>query len=365
VEQAAAETKAAGVWANPSLSYDREEVFLSGRGTPENYVRVELPLEISGRRGLRVKGAELGVQAARASSEHARVALLLEAADTYWTASGVRELAAMLRHERETLGRVVESVRSRARAGDTSGYDLERLELELGTFDSLVAETERQREGLQRRLALLAGRPGERLEVSAALSLPQTPGARERLVEQALAARADHQAARLRVAQAERELAAARRGWVPTLVLAGGAKSATFGTETAWGYLAGLALSLPVLDHGQGEASRARARLALAQAQLWAIEAQVTSDVGIAHAAFTRVLGQAERFASSQLPRLDRLLRRAEISYQEGERPVFELLDAYRTARDIRQRDVELRQKTRLAENDLARALGRLPGEAP
>jgi outer membrane protein TolC len=52
------------------------------------------------------------------------------------------------------------------------------------------------------------------------------------------------------------------------------------------------------------------------------------------------------------------------VSYQEGERPVFELLDAYRTARGARLRLLELRQRARLAEIDLSRATGQAIGGA-
>ena len=83
-----------------------------------------------------------------------------------------------------------------------------------------------------------------------------------------------------------------------------------------------------------------------------------------AHGALTRARAQAERFERTQVPRLDRLVRRAQLAYREGERPVFELLDAFRTARGVRLRLVELRHNARLAELDLARAVGQSPGGA-
>ncbi|MHB8873245.1 MAG: TolC family protein [Myxococcaceae bacterium] len=179
---------------------------------------------------------------------------------------------------------------------------------------------------------------------------------------QALAARDDYTAARLRVAQAEREVEAGGRGWVPNLVLAGGAKSAELAEDqTAWGYVAGLSLSLPVFDHGQGEAAKARAHLRQGQAEQRLIEAQVTTGVANAHGALTRSLSQAESFERTQVPRLERVVRRAQLSFQEGERPVFELLDALRTARGVRLRSLELRREARRSELELWRALGRRP----
>jgi cobalt-zinc-cadmium efflux system outer membrane protein len=362
VEKAAASVHVAGLSANPALSYDREEVFAGGRGQPENYLRLELPLEISGRRGLRVKGAKLGLDATRAASARGRAELLFDALDIYWSGARGRQNFELLRQERKGLGQLVEAVRSRTTAGDTSGYDLDRLELEVESLEDLIADAERELEVWQGRLGLLIGAPGSRFQPSDALILPGQPPTLKGLLEEALAARGDYKAARLRVAQAERELTAAGRGWVPGLMLAGGLKSSTVAEgQTAWGYLAGLSLTLPVFDHGQGETARARARLRQAQAEQRLIEAQVTTAVMTAHSALTRVLAQAQRFERTQVPRLDRLVRRAQVSYREGERPVFELLDAFRTARGVRLRGPELKHKARRIELELRRALGRRP----
>lgn len=362
-DEAAAGVTAAGVWANPSLSYSREVVFASGRGLPENYVVFELPLELSGRRGLRVEGAQLGVEAAQATSTRDRSGLLSESLRIYWSAAQARQALGALRQEREALGTLVEAVRSRTSAGDVSGYDLDRLEVEVETLDDLVADAERELEAWRRRIALLVGAPAARFDAGDPLVLPRKPPAEAGLVLQALAARADYKAARFRVAQAERELSAGRRGWVPSLLLAGGSKSSSVSTgEPAWGYVAGLSLSLPVFDHGQGETARARARLRQAEAEQRLIEAQVTTEVMTAHGALAQSRAQAERFERTQVPRLDRLVRRAEASYREGEHPVFELLDAYRTARGVRLRLIELKQRARLAEMDLARATGQTLG---
>jgi cobalt-zinc-cadmium efflux system outer membrane protein len=148
---------------------------------------------------------------------------------------------------------------------------------------------------------------------------------------------------------------------VPGVVLSGGAKSSTVDDQNAWGYIAGVAVSVPVLDHGQGDAAKAHARLRQAQAEERLIEAQVRSEVTTAHVALVRTLAQDERFDQTQLPRLDRLVRRAQVSYREGERPVFELLDAFRTARAVRLRSLELKRIARRSQLDLWRALGRQP----
>ena len=365
VEQARAEVVAASVWSNPALSYDREEIFVGGQGQPENFLRLELPLQLSGRRGLRVEGAELGTQAARSTARRDKAGLLFDALALYWGAAATKQTVELLGQEREALTGLTQSVRARAKAGDTSGYELDRLEVELELLEDSLANAQQEHGRWQRRLGLLLGAPGTAFDARAPGALPPSRPSPKTALAQVLEKRADYQAARMRVSQAERELAAARRGWVPDVVVTAGMRNAIISRAESWGYVAGVSLSLPVFDHGQGEAAQAQARLTRAAASVKLLEQEVASELLTAQESFARTLAQAERFQQTQLPRLERLVRRAAVSFQEGERPVFELLDAYRTARAIRLRQVELDRQVRLADLELSRALGLTPGENP
>lgn len=366
----AAETAAvtaAGLWANPSLAYDREEIFSGNQSFPENYTRLELPLEISGRRGLRVEGAEYGARAARQTAVRAKKDILLDALGVYLRAASARLKLDALMQERPALSRLVGAIKSRTAAGEASGYDLDRLGVEADTLDDLIQDAEREIAAYRRALGLLTATPGSRFEASDALTLPAIPSdaANDTLLE----VRPDYKAAGLRVAQAEKELAAAGRGWVPALNLSGGSKSAIVERDTqrdtGWGYVAGITFSLPFLDFGQADAERARARLLAARAEQRLIEQQVLVQVTTSSDSLVRAVTQARRFEDTQVPRLDRIVKRAETSYREGERPIFELLDAYRTARGIILHTTELRLQARLTELELWRARGLGPGGNP
>jgi len=358
-----ASVTAAGLWANPSLAFGREDVYTGGRSFPENVLRLELPLEISGRRGLRVEGAELGALATSQSAQRTKQGIVLDALGVYLRAASARLKVAALLQERAALGRLLEALKSRTAAGDASGYDLDRLAIEADGLDDLIGEAERERMAFGRSLGVLTGSPESQLEAGDPLDLPTPVGDAEG--GDLLAGRPDFKAAGLRVAQTEKEAAAASRAWVPSLTLSGGAKSAVLERDTWWGYVAGLALSLPFLDYGQADAERARARLRVARAGQRLVEQLVLVQVHTSRENLARIVKQAQRFESNQVPRLDRLVKRAEVSYQEGERPVFELLDAYRTARGIRLRAVELRLQARLAEVELWRSRGFGPGGNP
>lgn len=358
---------AARVLPNPSIAFDREEVFPSSGRVAENTLRLSWPVDVSGRRALRADAAEAGVQAVRTEATAERFGLTLEALGAYYDAAFARLRVETLEKGRSTLSGLVEIVQKRAKAGEASGYDQKRLELERSANDDLLATAEGELSAARRRLGTLVGDASGVYDAADPLGLPILPGARETASASALSGRADYKAALLRITQAERELSAARRAWVPALVLTGGLKTTDVASgDTAYGYVAGIAVSLPLFDSGQAERERALAGKRLALAERRVLEQRVPAHARAAHEQLERKLAQARRFASAQLEKVDELVRVAEVSYREGERPsIFELLDAYRTARDVRLRDLELRRGAKAAELELWRALGRRPEVMP
>jgi outer membrane protein TolC len=126
-----------------------------------------------------------------------------------------------------------------------------------------------------------------------------------------------------------------------------------------------VSLSLPFFDRGQADAARARARLKVARANERIIAERITSEVVMAKDNLRRVVAHSSLFERTHVSRLNRFVRRVETTYREGERPIFELLDAYRTARATRLRALSLRLAARLAEIELWRAHGLGPGGTP
>ena len=363
VDAAAALVSAAGRWQNPTIAYDREEVFEAGQGLAENLIRIELPIQLSGRRSLLVDSAEKGVSAARADAKVKRLALLAGAMHAYLQAAALREQVSILKQSRDALVKLRDSVRSRAMAGDASGYDLTRIEVDFFSLDALITDAERELTKSQLALGMLAGSPGTRLDATDDLSIRSLTAISPAQTDTQHAVAIE--AARARVSQHSLALDAAGRAWVPSLTLTGGAKTAPSSGDTVWGYVAGVALTLPIFDFGQADKQMSEAALRRARANLLVTEHQTETRVAMAQETFNQSLEQATTFERDQMQRLEQLLRRAEVSYKEGERPVFELLDAHRTHREVRLRNVQLKLQARLEHVELLELLGQDPGGNP
>lgn len=353
IDRARAEVTRAGLWANPSFSITREDV----AGSPENVLSLELPLEISGRRGRSVDAAESKTRAAEAGVARETLLLELDALAIYYAVAAARARVTVLATMHAAIDHRVAELRKRTDQGDASGYELGRLEIELAAHQDLLARESQQHHSLQRTLSMIAGEPTLLFEPSDSLS-STTPPSLSAMMSEALERRADYRAAQLRKQSAEQAWSAAKRGWIPSLTFSGGMKAVEVEQQTKLGYVAGLGLSLPLFDHGQADGQLAAAELREANAELRRLELEIPAELSRVHRTLVFTIEQARRFEQELLPKLDALVRRAESNYREGERPVFELLDAYRTAREHHLRQIDLWLAAKYAELELRRASG-------
>ncbi len=248
IEAARAEVAEARVRPNPSVSIEREEPFVDGTGRPTNYLRLSVPLDLSGRRGRRIDAAETTIRAATGDAAHSTHELLVEALRMFDDCARARLRVQILTAARAELVRAVDIARARGKAGDASGYEVQRFELELAAHDDDVTSAHLDLRRARTQLAALVGRTGE-LDADSTLALPSSVPTAESLLAKAQD-RGDLRGARLRGDAARQRSRAAGRGWVPVPTLMAGAMTSDLGDQTATGYVAGLSLTIPIFDHG-------------------------------------------------------------------------------------------------------------------
>jgi cobalt-zinc-cadmium efflux system outer membrane protein len=270
--------------------------------------------------------------------------------------------------ERAT-GRLAEAARileSRHVQGETSGYERVRVELEAEVARSELRVARAEAQTQRAELALLLGLSFRTLELrgsfatdprapTTAAGVPVSPPAGRRPQS-----RPERRSVRLTRSAARQAIAAgdsAASAWIPNVSLSGGLRIRQT-DETQYGYVAGVAVSLPLFAHGQDVRAEAKAVASLLDAQAAAAERDAGLEALRAEQDVRSMRSELATFAEQTSERLERMLRGAESGYREGERTILELLDAQRTQTEIDRRRLDLELAAKRAEISLRAARG-------
>lgn len=359
VRAASAAVVRAGLRPNPTVSYQREHVFGGGGEQADDFFTLGWSFDISGGRSRRLAAARHGVASARATRDQRQLQVLIRGLHTYLDAAHARKRVELLRKGREPLRRFIRVLQKRAAGGDVAGYAVSRLKLELGEYDNQVATAERQLAAANRKLGALLGDATSRYSARDELRLPSAGRAAG---SGWLASRPDYRAAEARLRQANAQLRAADRAWIPRLGVVAGLKTADTGSGRSTGYVASLSLTIPLFRRGQALRARAGASRRIALAQLRALRSQAPLREQTASATLRDLVRQARTYQTNQLRTAATVVTRAEKRYQGGVGSIVELVDAYQMAQRVRLRALRLRLQARKAELALMKLRGRVPG---
>ncbi|PYR17368.1 MAG: hypothetical protein DMF94_23910 [Acidobacteria bacterium] len=350
IEVARADVLAAGRWPNPRVTFDRESV----AGVTENMTMVAQLLPITGRRGFEVQAASALVDASSNRSDdamrRARVDLRLAFAQLVAAQVRERELAT----SRDRLRGLAEVLAKREAAGDAAGFDRLRAEREVLDVDADRASASTERARAQ---TTIAGFFADTIDSSRIVAVDRTTPpaavpALDALVETAESVRGELLALRKEVDAAHFSARAADRRGVPEPEIVAGTKSSTLGGGDL-GSVVTVHAVVPLFDRGRPERALALARASQAEARADAFRLALRSDIAALRAAVLERRETADRYRSAAVDTAGQIERIAQVSYDEGERGILELLDAYRTGSAARVRQAALDLATRQAELEL------------
>lgn len=219
----------------------------------------------------------------------------------------------------------------RYQAGDIGKLDFERLDLQLGTFESDQATAEitllQASDQLQTFIGNDTPKPG--FDISGDIVPPLLPQTEQQLIQEALLRRPDSAAARAAVTAAE---ANAR------LAIANGTADPTVeGEFDKSGYYNsfGFNVNIPIriFDRNQGNKETARFQADAARLTVIASHNQVISDVDQAWIGYTRARALSDRFGQHYLDESADVLTISRFAYDHGGLALIDYLDALREAR--------------------------------
>ncbi len=319
----ATETGAIEPLENPSLVVEHQQT-LSGPSERETIIGAEIPLVLSGRRGLLRDAARARqrVSEARASAD------LLETALDFRTAFALavieQERAAVMQEHQKALEDLSAALQQLTARGETAAYDVRRHQAEVRLHARSLAAARARAEAAQRRLAYWLDRPADpALLTSGGLArAPITPSQKNQHPE-VMALRGTAQAASL-------ESDAARRRWLPEPEVFAGYRQIAAGDLTGHGIALGLKLPLTFFEHGQGASAKARAEQSLTEARADRLERELNRELAAASGSL-QALQAALQQAEQNVAETEKLKESARVLYGAGEASITELLDAYRT----------------------------------
>ncbi len=358
-----ARARQASAFANPTISFQREQTSRGTQENSQNIVTVDQPIEF-GLRPARREAAAHRSEAAAARVRDVESQLALDVTRAYADALATDRRAALAHEAATAFERARRVSDERVAAGDISGYANRRIRMEAARYAVLRAQALLGQGNARRTLAALIAPSTSALGDAALVLVEPTlaagaPQPVDSLVALALTHRDELVAIRLdgKAAQADAALVSRER-W-PTPVITGGLKTEEqTGIGALSGIAVGVALPLPLWDRRRGaidaaaaDARRAESAVALVRRR---IEFEVRDAAASLHvvdeqlALLRPVLGEESTLA----------LRAAALAYTEGEIALVEWLDAVRAYHEAESAFATLRAELIIHRAALDRAVG-------
>ena len=337
IETADAEKLTARLRPNPQISVGLSDlpVNLSGPFLKEQTYDygISRTIELGGKRSKRIETADANSELARGQFQMVVWQLSNDLKRKFYTVVLNQSLLSLARENETTFAEIVKHTTELMNAGEISGLDLSRVEVEKLKFDTDVANAERDYEVALRDLRFALGGDYRAMNIDVAGSIDFEPHqfSRDELLALAFAARPDLKAAKLseRAADANIRLQDAQR--IPDLTLGGGVEQVPTGTSS---YTFGVGIELPVSNRNQGERAKALIEKRKAQNQQQLLTNQVMSDVDKALVAFEMQKRRVDLYRTGVIAKVNDIQNMTQIALKAGESSTLDLLDAIRTRRD-------------------------------
>ncbi len=351
----------ARTWANPELQIERERsedgTAAAGGNATETSIVLSQQIDLSGRRGLRRRAAELGVSAAEAEAAFERARLRAEVLRRYYAVAVAEQRLQAYAQWSDGLDELTRIAQQRSEAGDLAGYDSRRIAQSQAQAQARHAEARAERGIARERLAAYVGEVARDAALAADISvLPAAvPPLPDETIPNAALAALDR-----RRAQAEADVRTAARWSLPVTVGIGRKRFETPGVSDE-ALLLELSVPLPLFDRNQAGALRARAEAQQAQSRYQLALSDIRTRRRAAWQEATRLSEAARLLRNQTVPQARELTQVARLSFAEGELGLVGLLDSFDAQVEVVDQSLDLQYRAQLAAIELEQLL---PSEA-
>jgi outer membrane protein, heavy metal efflux system len=346
----------AGVRINPYLALNGSDVSESeSANNPYNYaVQISRLFERGEKRKWRLEDAKATTAQTQAQLEDSirQTELTVKTAFTHMLIA--KEALELASASLKDFGHEVEIGNDRFKAGDLGKLDYERLDLQLGSYESDEANDIINLRQASDQLQTLIGveTPNVDLDITGDIIPPNVTQAQDQLVQTALTNRPDYAATRFATtaADANARLAIANGTTDPTLE----AEYDRSGTENSAGF--SVNIPLRIFDRNQGNKETARFQANASRFTETAARFQVISDVDQAWIGYVQSKRLSDRYGNHYLDESRDVLSIAQFAFEHGGIALIDYLDALRDARSSTADALNAYQQTWIAIHQLSAA---------
>ena len=346
----------AGVRVNPSLQINGNDITEDATASsPYNYsVQVSRLFERGEKRRWRLDDARATTAQTQAQLDDTIRQTILTVKQAFTHMLIAKEALELSSASLKDFRHEVDIASDRYKAGDLGKLDYERLDLQLGSFESDesndIVNLRQASDQLQTLIGIAT--PGTDFDVTGDIIPPVITQTQDALVQAGLANRPDYAAAKFGVAAAEANarLAIANGTTDPTLE----AEYDRSGTENSAGFSVNIPLRL--FDRNQGNKQTARFQADASQFTQVAAKNQVVSDIDQAWIGYVQSKRLSDRFGEHYLDESHDVLSIAQFAFEHGGIALIDYLDALRDSRSSTNDALNAYQQTWLAIHQLSAA---------
>jgi outer membrane protein, heavy metal efflux system len=347
----------AGVRQNLDLGVTGSNVTLPAEGASNPYqysVQVSRLFERGEKRKWRLEDARATTDQTQAQLEDSirQTELTIKTAFTHMLIA--KESLELASSSLKDFGHEVDIANDRYKAGDLGKLDFERLDLQLGDYESDESNDITTLRQSSDQLQTLIGveSPSEDFDIIGDVVPPNVTETKDQLLQSALTNRPDYAAARFGVAAADANsrLAIANGTADPTLE----GEYDRSGTDNSAGF--SFNIPLRIFDRNQGNKATARFQADASRLTQTAARYQVISDVDQAWIGYVQAKRLSDRYNAHYLDESHDVLSIAQFAFEHGGIALIDYLDALRDARSTTLNALNAYQQTWLAIHQLSAA---------
>jgi cobalt-zinc-cadmium efflux system outer membrane protein len=329
----------------------------STRETPRQAFSALFPIELGGKRQARVGLATAAVTTGEAETDRIIALVRSDVRRAYFEVVAAERRVTAATESRDVARRVHDTAQTSFGLGEKAQIDVYLTDVDLAVTENDVTGAQSELTATHAELNTLLGRaPGAPLQLADELVATPLPPL-EALVARASADNADLRVLDRGIAEQNARLGLARALRAPDVSVGGGV---TFNAQPDFslGYRAAFTMTVPLFTHHDAGVAVENAELTRLGGERAALIAGITGAVAAARARAEGAREQLARFQSDILPGAARVAQMQEAAYRAGQTNVNVLLEALKSAADLRAKAIEAGLDYQRALADLERALG-------